>query len=83
MIALILFTGIVVVLILCLNMKDEKQESPKTLHDPSGQTIAGLIMQRNMGNYGAKTMLDIAGQGNPGLRQLDKIISPMFPGPWR
>ena len=91
MIALILFTAIAALLILCLNMKDEKpvEELSKILHDypdpedsgdSSGNTFGSLIVTRNMGNYGSKVMLDMAERGNPGLQQLDRIISPMFPG---
>jgi hypothetical protein len=91
MIAFIFFTAIVVLLIFCLNIKDEKPvEKPlEILHDypdpedsgeSPGNTFGSLIVTRNMGNFGSKVMLDMAERGNPGLQQLDKIISPMFPG---
>lgn len=84
---LFLFMAIVFILILCLNTKAEKPL--EILHDypdsedsgeSLGNTFGGLIVTRNVGNFGSKIMLDMAEQGNPGLQQLDRTISHMFPG---
>ena len=74
---LLVIISIVAVIILSVRSQSSSGSSS------SGRTASSLMVQRNMGSYGAKVTLDVAEQGNPGLKQIDKLISPMFPGPGR